>query len=76
MCTICAGDRQAYSSGSWVALPPMAQAPRLLGTSGADFRPDLDPTGELAAKLVGMLAGPLRAVSRRNDWWTECGRSA
>lgn len=37
------------------ALEPMARSPRLLGVSIADFRPDLDPTGELAVRVVGLL---------------------
>ncbi len=37
------------------ALRPLARSPRLLGVSVADFRPDLDPTGELAARIVRLL---------------------
>ncbi|MGH3681338.1 MAG: arginase family protein, partial [Natronosporangium sp.] len=33
-------------------LQPLARSPRLLGVSVADFRPDLDPTGELASRIV------------------------
>ncbi|GAA0911117.1 arginase family protein [Virgisporangium aurantiacum] len=42
------------------ALLPLARSPRLLGMSVADFRPDLDPTGELAAAIVRMLEAVLR----------------
>ena len=34
---------------------PLGRSPRLLGVSIADFRPDLDPTGELAARIVDVL---------------------
>jgi arginase len=34
---------------------PLARSPRLLGVSVADFRPDLDPTGALAARVVDLL---------------------
>lgn len=34
---------------------PMARSPRLLGVSVADFRPDLDPDGRLAARVVEFL---------------------
>lgn len=34
---------------------PLARSPRLLGVSVADFRPDLDPTGELAKRIVQLL---------------------
>ncbi|MGH3778478.1 MAG: arginase family protein [Pseudonocardiaceae bacterium] len=37
------------------ALAPLARSPRLLGVSVADFRPDLDPTGELAARVLDVL---------------------
>ena len=37
------------------ALEPMARSPRLLGVSVADFRPDLDPTGTLATRVVDVL---------------------
>ncbi|MGI9021771.1 MAG: arginase family protein [Acidimicrobiales bacterium] len=37
------------------ALRPMARSPRLLGASVADFRPDLDPSGALATRIVGLL---------------------
>jgi arginase len=36
-------------------LRPLARSPRLLGASVADFRPDLDPTGALAARIVALL---------------------
>ena len=36
-------------------LEPLARSPRLLGVSVADFRPDLDPTGNLAARVVEVL---------------------
>ena len=36
-------------------LKPLARSPRLLGTSVADFRPDLDPAGELATRVVQLL---------------------
>lgn len=36
-------------------LTPLARAPRLLGASIADFRPDLDPTGAQAARVVALL---------------------
>jgi arginase len=36
-------------------LRPLARSPRLLGISVADFRPDLDPTGDLAARIVDLL---------------------
>jgi arginase len=36
-------------------LAPLFAAPRLLGVSVADFRPDLDPDGRHAATLVGLL---------------------
>jgi arginase len=36
-------------------MEPLARAPSLLGISVADFRPDLDPTGELATKVVDLL---------------------
>ena len=36
-------------------LRPLARSPRLLGVSVADFRPDLDPTGALAARVVDLL---------------------
>ena len=36
-------------------LAPLAAAPRLLGLSVADFRPDLDPDGRHAARLVALL---------------------
>ena len=34
---------------------PLGRSPRLLGVSIADFRPDLDPTGDQAARIVGLL---------------------
>ena len=37
------------------ALRPLARSPRLLGVSVADFRPDLDPTGQLANRVVDLL---------------------
>jgi arginase len=36
-------------------LTPLARSPRLLGASIADFRPDLDPTGALAGRIVALL---------------------
>ena len=36
-------------------LEPLARSPRLLGMSVADFRPDLDPDGALAARLVQLI---------------------
>lgn len=36
-------------------MEPLAGSPRLLGVSVADFRPDLDPTGEHAARLIDLL---------------------
>jgi arginase len=36
-------------------LKPLARSPRLLGMSVADFRPDLDPDGKLARRLVQLL---------------------
>jgi arginase len=36
-------------------LEPLARSPRLLGVSVADFRPDLDPDGDLAARVVDVL---------------------
>jgi arginase len=34
---------------------PLARSPRLLGVSVADFRPDLDPTGGLAVRVLEVL---------------------
>ena len=36
-------------------MEPLARSPRLLGVSVADFRPDLDPTGEHAARIRDLL---------------------
>lgn len=36
-------------------LAPLARSPRLLGMSLADFRPDLDPTGQSAARIVDLI---------------------
>jgi len=36
-------------------LEPLAQSPQLLGLSLADFRPDLDPTGEFARRVLDVL---------------------
>ena len=36
-------------------LTPLAASPHLLGVSVADFRPDLDPDGSHAARLVALL---------------------
>lgn len=36
-------------------LRPLVRSPRLLGVSVADFRPDLDPTGGLAVRVVDVL---------------------
>ncbi|HSO54207.1 MAG TPA: arginase family protein, partial [Actinomycetes bacterium] len=41
------------------ALEPLARSPRLLGVSVADFRPDLDPTGDLATRVLEVLARTL-----------------
>jgi arginase len=38
-----------------LALEPLARSPQLLGVSVADFRADLDPTGEHAAQIVELL---------------------
>jgi arginase len=40
-------------------LAPLAASPQLCGVSVADFRPDLDPTGDHAARIVDLLAGVL-----------------
>jgi arginase len=40
-------------------LAPLARSPRLAGVSVADFRPDLDPGGDLAARVVALLADVL-----------------
>ncbi|MGH2381714.1 MAG: arginase family protein, partial [Candidatus Limnocylindria bacterium] len=40
-------------------LLPLACSPRLLGVSVADFRPDLDPDGEHARRIVDLLVGVL-----------------
>jgi arginase len=42
-----------------LALEPLARSPRLLGVSVADFRPDLDPTGDLAGGVLDLLARTL-----------------
>ncbi len=39
------------------ALAPLAASPRLLGLSVADFRPDLDPSGDYAERVVELLRG-------------------
>jgi arginase len=39
-----------------LGLEPLAQSPRLIGVSVADFRADLDPTGEMAANITAFLA--------------------
>jgi arginase len=36
-------------------LKPLARSPQLLGVSVADFRPDLDPTGELVVRVLEVL---------------------
>lgn len=36
-------------------IEPLGRSPRLLGVSVADFRPDLDPTGELATRILDLL---------------------
>lgn len=36
-------------------MEPLARSPRLLGASVTDFRPDLDPTGEHAARIIDLL---------------------
>lgn len=36
-------------------MDPLGRSPLLLGVSVADFRPDLDPTGDLAARIVDVL---------------------
>jgi arginase len=38
-----------------LVLEPLARSPRLIGVSVADFRPDLDPTGELALRILDLL---------------------
>lgn len=38
-----------------LVLEPLTRSPRLLGVSIADFRPDLDPTGELAMRILDLL---------------------
>ncbi len=38
-----------------LVLEPLTRSPRLLGVSIADFRPDLDPTGELAIRIIDLL---------------------
>jgi len=40
-------------------MAPLVRSPRLLGVSVADFRPDLDLTGELAVRVVGILESTL-----------------
>lgn len=40
-------------------LLPLAQSPRLLGVSIADFRPDLDADGRLASRVVDLLEAVL-----------------
>ncbi|SDT71050.1 arginase family protein [Jiangella sp. DSM 45060] len=42
------------------ALAPLAASPRLLGISVADFRADLDPSGEYAKRIVKLLHGIVR----------------
>ncbi|WP_198663673.1 arginase family protein [Jiangella endophytica] len=42
------------------ALAPLAASPRLLGVSVADFRADLDPSGEYAERIVELLRGIVR----------------
>lgn len=48
---------------TWVQLAdllaPLAASPRLLGISVADFRADLDPSGDHAARVVELLRGVL-----------------
>jgi arginase len=39
-----------------LCLEPLAQSPRLIGASVADFRADLDPTGEMAADITAFLS--------------------
>lgn len=39
------------------ALAPLAASPRLLGVSVTDFRPDLDPAGAYAARIVELVRG-------------------
>jgi arginase len=39
-----------------LTLEPLARSPQLIGVSVADFRADLDPTGQLAAEVVALLA--------------------
>jgi arginase len=39
-----------------LGLEPLAQSPRLIGVSVADFRADLDPSGEMAANITAFLA--------------------
>lgn len=40
-------------------LRPLARSPRLIGVSVADFRPDLDPTGAYATRVVQLLEDTL-----------------
>jgi arginase len=40
-------------------LKPLGRSPQLLGVSLADFRPDLDSTGELAVRVIDLLEGTL-----------------
>ncbi len=37
------------------AMRPLIESPRLLGVSLADYRPDLDPDGELAGRIVDLI---------------------
>ena len=41
-------------------MEPLARSPRLLGISVADFRPDLDSTGQLAGQIIDLLGRTLR----------------
>jgi arginase len=38
-----------------IMLLPLARSPSLVGVSVADFRPDLDPSGEQAERLITLL---------------------
>ena len=42
-----------------LVLKPLAESPQLIGISVADFRADLDPTGDLAAHVTALLSDVL-----------------
>lgn len=52
-------------------LEPLAAAPRLLGVSVADFRPDLDPSGSYAARVTDLLARCLLPTNRLRRQWHD-----